>query len=324
MVEAFGPLALERAHVEAEDPFLAAMRVLARKTSVWLLVGSIILKSDCSSAETRGEDSKEFLVNRSLLIDAVGDVVARYDKIHMFDVDLEDGESYRESKSYQPGAATVVAETPWGTLGMTVCYDLRFPHLYRTLAHRGASYLAIPSAFTQTTGAAHWHVLMRARDRKRVFRVRAGAMWRPRERAQDLWPLPDRRSLGAGARRRWQGAWHHQRRNQSGRDQKRTRSHPFADPRPTVRLARGPSLGPVFQVPAMFRRTSSRLIGSTVLASLLWAAHNRMRRRFAVPALARSKVVDSAEPLLDTGDVAAVAAAVFVGDDLQFVRDQGQ
>ena len=81
----------------------------------------------------------------------------------MFDVDLEDGESYRESKSYQPGVAAVVAETPWGTLGMTVCYDLRFPHLYRTLAHRGASYLAIPSAFTQTTGAAHWHVLMRAR-----------------------------------------------------------------------------------------------------------------------------------------------------------------
>ena len=163
MVEAFGPLVLERAHIEAEDPFLAAMRALARKTGVWLLVGSIILKSDRPSAETRSEDSKEILVNRSLLIDAVGVVVARYDKIHMFDVDLEDGESYRESKSYQPGAAAVVAETPWGTLGMTVCYDLRFPHLYRTLAHRGASYLAIPSAFTQTTGAAHWHVLMRAR-----------------------------------------------------------------------------------------------------------------------------------------------------------------
>jgi len=163
MVETPGPLTLEKACVEAEDPFFSAMRALAQKTGIWLLVGSIILKSDRPLAKTHDGDSREILVNRSLLIDAAGGVVARYDKIHMFDVDLEDGESYRESKSYRPGAAAVVAETPWGTLGMTVCYDLRFPHLYRTLAHRGASYLSIPSAFTQTTGAAHWHVLMRAR-----------------------------------------------------------------------------------------------------------------------------------------------------------------
>jgi predicted amidohydrolase len=102
-------------------------------------------------------------VNRSFLIDRKGDVAARYDKIHMFDVDLAGGESYRESSNYRSGELAVVADLPWGRLGMTVCYDLRFPALYRALAEAGASFLAIPSAFTKQTGEAHWHVLLRAR-----------------------------------------------------------------------------------------------------------------------------------------------------------------
>ncbi len=103
------------------------------------------------------------VANRSYLVDATGEVVAHYSKIHMFDVDLPGGESYRESRTYEPGAAACIAETPWGGLGMTVCYDLRFPRLYRELAQAGARYLSVPSAFTKVTGEAHWHVLLRAR-----------------------------------------------------------------------------------------------------------------------------------------------------------------
>jgi predicted amidohydrolase len=103
------------------------------------------------------------VANRSLLVDATGHVAARYDKIHLFDVDLGPSESYRESDVIAPGDRLVVAPTPWGRLGLSVCYDLRFPHLYRALAKAGADFLAIPAAFTRTTGAAHWHVLVRAR-----------------------------------------------------------------------------------------------------------------------------------------------------------------
>ena len=102
-------------------------------------------------------------MNRSFLIDRNGDIVARYDKIHMFDVDLANGESYRESRSYRPGEIAVACDLPWGRLGLTVCYDLRFPALYRALAEAGSSFLAVPSAFTRQTGEAHWHVLNRAR-----------------------------------------------------------------------------------------------------------------------------------------------------------------
>ena len=101
--------------------------------------------------------------NRSFLIDRKGEIAARYDKIHMFDVDLKGGESYRESRAYRPGDLAVLSDLPWGRLGMTICYDLRFPALYRALAEAGASFLAIPSSFTRQTGEAHWHVLMRAR-----------------------------------------------------------------------------------------------------------------------------------------------------------------
>jgi hypothetical protein len=151
-------LALKRDHLfakivaEEDDPTLAAMREAARKLGIYVHIGSIAIKASHDKAW-----------NRSFLIDRKGDVIARYDKIHMFDVDLAGGESYRESNNYRPGELAVVADLPWGRLGMTICYDLRFPALYRALAEAGASFLAIPSAFTKQTGEAHWHVLQRAR-----------------------------------------------------------------------------------------------------------------------------------------------------------------
>jgi predicted amidohydrolase len=137
---------------EESDASLAAFRELARKLRIFLHIGSLAIKQ-----------SPERAANRSFLIDPDGKIVARYDKIHMFDVDLANGESYRESRSYLPGDIAVTADLPWGKLGLTVCYDLRFPALYRALAEAGSSFLAIPSAFTRQTGEAHWHVLNRAR-----------------------------------------------------------------------------------------------------------------------------------------------------------------
>jgi predicted amidohydrolase len=137
---------------DEQDPTLATLREVARKLSIYIHIGSLAIKASAEKA-----------VNRSFLIDRKGDVAARYDKIHMFDVDLAGGESYRESNNYRSGELAVVADLPWGRLGMTVCYDLRFPALYRALAEAGASFLAIPSAFTKQTGEAHWHVLLRAR-----------------------------------------------------------------------------------------------------------------------------------------------------------------
>src|SRR5438477_3675462 len=150
----------DKARREADDPFLAGMRELARETGAWILIGSLVIDP---AGEPGAEPAEERLANRSFLIDAQGAVVARYDKIHMFDINLPGGESYRESNAYRPGGGTVVAETPWGRLGMSVCYDLRFPHLYRALAQAGADFLAVPSVFTVPTGTAHWHVLLRAR-----------------------------------------------------------------------------------------------------------------------------------------------------------------
>jgi deaminated glutathione amidase len=134
------------------DPTLATLREMARKLAIYIHVGSLAIQA-----------SPEKAVNRSFLIDRKGDIAARYDKIHMFDVDLAGGESYRESNTYRAGELAVVADLPWGRLGLTVCYDLRFPALYRALAEAGASFFAIPSAFTRQTGEAHWHVLLRAR-----------------------------------------------------------------------------------------------------------------------------------------------------------------
>ena len=137
---------------EENDPTLATLREVARELAIYVHIGSLAIKASAEKA-----------ANRSFLIDRKGDVAARYDKIHMFDVDLAGNESYRESNNYRPGELAVLADLPWGRLGMTVCYDLRFPALYRALAEAGASFLAIPSAFTRNTGQAHWHVLQRAR-----------------------------------------------------------------------------------------------------------------------------------------------------------------
>jgi deaminated glutathione amidase len=137
---------------EERDATLTTLREVASKLAIYIHIGSLAIKA-----------SPEKAANRSFLIDRRGEVVARYDKIHMFDVDLAGGESYRESNTYRPGELAMVADLLWGRLGLTVCYDLRFPALYRALAEAGASFLAIPSAFTRQTGEAHWHVLQRAR-----------------------------------------------------------------------------------------------------------------------------------------------------------------
>ncbi|MBL6933966.1 MAG: carbon-nitrogen hydrolase family protein [Alphaproteobacteria bacterium] len=149
--------ALEMAVPEASHRALPVFTELAREKGVWLLVGSLSVRLDGENAP------QDMLANRSLLISDEGEVVARYDKIHMFDVDIEGGESHRESETYRPGAQAVVAATPWGGLGMTICYDLRFPYLYRSLAKSGAHFLTVPAAFTRVSGRAHWHLLLRAR-----------------------------------------------------------------------------------------------------------------------------------------------------------------
>ncbi|CAL8976930.1 carbon-nitrogen hydrolase family protein [Rhodoplanes serenus] len=143
---------LELVAPEESDPGLAALRDTARRHRLWLHIGSLAVKV-----------GPDLAANRTFLIDPDGEVVATYDKIHMFDVDLPGGESYRESRMFQPGDRAVVADLPWGRLGLSICYDLRFPALYRALAEAGSSFLAIPAAFTRQTGEAHWHVLMRAR-----------------------------------------------------------------------------------------------------------------------------------------------------------------
>lgn len=137
---------------EADDLVLAAVQNAARDNGVWAHLGSLAV---------HGADGR--FANRGFLIDNTGTIRARYDKIHLFDVTLPGGESYRESAAYAPGTEAVCAETPWGPLGLTICYDLRFPALHRALAEAGAAILAVPAAFTKTTGEAHWHVLLRAR-----------------------------------------------------------------------------------------------------------------------------------------------------------------
>lgn len=139
---------------EADDPTLAAVRAAAAEAGIWVYVGSLALV---------GEREDGRLVNRGFMIDSSGAIRARYDKMHLFDVDLASGESWRESAVYAPGERAVVAETPWGGVGMSVCYDLRFASLYQAVSGAGASILAVPAAFTVPTGRAHWHTLLRAR-----------------------------------------------------------------------------------------------------------------------------------------------------------------
>src|SRR6059058_2001637 len=137
---------------EEDDLSLKAYRALAAELKIHLHVGSLALRA-----------SPEKAVNRSFLIGPDGFVIASYDKIHMFDIELDGGESYRESAKYQPGETAVISDLPWGRIGLTICYDVRFPALYRALAESGASFITVPSAFTVRTGEAHWHTLLRAR-----------------------------------------------------------------------------------------------------------------------------------------------------------------
>ena len=141
-------------HLEADDPTLAALRAEAALAGIWLLIGSLGLKTN---------DPDGRFANRSFLIAPDGTISASYDKIHMFDVNVSDSEVYRESSGYRPGGRAVLADTAFGKIGMTVCYDVRFPHLYRRLAQAGAQILTVPAAFNHITGAAHWEVLLRAR-----------------------------------------------------------------------------------------------------------------------------------------------------------------
>ncbi|ADK99621.1 carbon-nitrogen hydrolase family protein [Brevundimonas subvibrioides] len=140
---------------EDQDAAVIGLRHLAAELGVWLLIGSAIVKS--------GHAGDDRAANRSLLIDANGTIVARYDKLHVFDVDLANGETYRESSTIRPGDGACVAGTPWGRMGLTICYDVRFPHLFRQLARAGACMIAVPAAFTVPTGEAHWETLLRAR-----------------------------------------------------------------------------------------------------------------------------------------------------------------
>ena len=141
-------------HHESDDPTLLALRAEAKALGIWLLVGSLGLLT---------MDADGRFANRSFLLRPDGTVVARYDKIHMFDVNVSETEVYRESAGYRPGDRAVLAKVGEASLGMTVCYDLRFPHLFRRLAKAGAQILAVPAAFNHLTGAAHWEVLLRAR-----------------------------------------------------------------------------------------------------------------------------------------------------------------
>jgi predicted amidohydrolase len=137
---------------EDEDSSLKAYRELARELKIHIHVGSLALRA-----------TPERAVNRSFLIAPDGGILASYDKIHMFDIELDGGESYRESANYQPGETAVISDLPWGRIGLTICYDVRFPALYRALAESGAAFITVPSAFTVRTGEAHWHTLLRAR-----------------------------------------------------------------------------------------------------------------------------------------------------------------
>ena len=154
--------------LEADDATLARLRAVTAELGVWLSLGSLALMSG---------DADGRFVNRQVLIGPDGAIRARYDKIHMFDVELGGEESYRESKGYRPGERAVTADTPWGRLGLTICYDMRFPALYRALAEAGAVILTVPSAFTVPTGRAHWQVLLRARAIETGSFVLAAAQW---------------------------------------------------------------------------------------------------------------------------------------------------
>lgn len=157
LMEAPGQRSYQPAMPIAEHPGVQGCRELAKRYRTWILIGSVPVRDEEACTH------EEKVHNTSLLIDDKGELVCRYQKIHLFDVDLPNGESYRESSRFSVGADAPLVTLPWGKLGLTICYDVRFPQLYRALAKAGAGMLAIPAAFTKVTGEAHWHVLLRAR-----------------------------------------------------------------------------------------------------------------------------------------------------------------
>jgi predicted amidohydrolase len=164
-----------------DDPFVLGVRALARELGVWVLIGSALV--------ARGADmfSSARAANRAILVDAGGEVAATYDKLHMFDVDLPNGDRYRESALYEPGAEAKLASTPWARLGLTICYDMRFPQLYRALAKAGAEVIAVPAAFTRPTGEAHWETLLRARAIENGVFILAAAQGGEHEDGRATW-----------------------------------------------------------------------------------------------------------------------------------------
>jgi predicted amidohydrolase len=152
MMEFGGENVIAKSFPQDEHPALKAFKECAIETGAWILIGSIAIKLDNGK-----------VANRSFLLNAQGEIVGQYDKIHLFDVDLAGGESYRESNTFDGGNSAMLASTPWGPLGMTICYDVRFPQLFRDYAQAGANILTVPAAFTKQTGKAHWKVLLQAR-----------------------------------------------------------------------------------------------------------------------------------------------------------------
>ncbi|MCF8473515.1 MAG: carbon-nitrogen hydrolase family protein [Emcibacter sp.] len=142
---------LGKIYHQEDDPSLPVFKALAKELKIWLVIGSMAIKLD------------DKMANRCFVLSPEGNIAAFYDKIHMFDVDLAGGEQYRESRNYEAGNRAVIAKTPWGNMGLSICYDVRFPHLYRKLAQAGAVMVTVPAAFTKVTGEAHWHILLRAR-----------------------------------------------------------------------------------------------------------------------------------------------------------------
>ena len=233
-----GQILIPEAFAEAEHPALPLFAGLARDHRAWILLGSLAITLE------GGPGVSERIANRSYLLDPDGAVAARYDKIHLFDVDLPGGESYRESATIAPGACAAVADLPWGRVGLSICYDLRFAQLYRALAKAGADFLTVPAAFTKTTGQAHWHVLLRARAIETgVLRLCALPIRRPCRRARHLRPFADHRPLGPGAGRRWRGARRGCGRSRPGGRCARAHHDPGAAARSGVRLGRNRRLG---------------------------------------------------------------------------------
>ncbi len=198
---------LEKISPEDETAGVAHFSHLAKELGIWLHIGSIAVKV-----------GEQLAANRAFLFAPDGKAVCRYDKIHMFDVDLPSGETYRESATFAPGGFTYVAELPWGGLGIATCYDIRFPEQYKALARAGAKFLTAPSAFTKVTGEKHWHVLLRARAIENgCFMFAAAQGGTARERPHHLWPQHRNLALGRDPGRGRHRAWRYRRRYRCGR-----------------------------------------------------------------------------------------------------------